>query len=487
MAEIKVLSDTLKSGNKLEKTTTLKGRNNANAENAAALFAAMLSGPMYMNSNADSKGQISSIVGQESGMNQNAGNPVQGVQKSSGQGTMLGYGNLLLSLVTQPMLQSHLSVGKEANFEGVMSQRNDAAQSGMTTLTPQGDNPVMTELDKYRQVIADLLNSLSGEITNTSLKVTSSSSESINTQGFSHDMAKILQGWMTSEGAIGGPNTSSQVKENGEIPKGLTGESTIDFAKGNSISSEIIGEKDFSQDIRKIVQGWMTLKDDVEKNNSDKPMSDQGTNENKSPQSVKGNVIGPVVTVAKDIAVPENSQQKSTEGGPSAERDLQNPNSNLGVGVAGNILAPNVADGKTIVLPVWKQVANVFQEQVINKHQVLKELDIQLHPADLGKIQIAMRWENGQLHLQLQATEVGTSQLLQNQLSDLRHTLTSQGVNCGMLQMGQGGEQQNHSHGDQSQRTFKQSLDPNEDEDLRPVTATQSIRDDEINRVNVTA
>ena len=43
-------------------------------------------------------------------------------------------------------------------------------QSGMTAPKPQGDNPVITELDKYRQVIANLLVALSGEITNTSLK-----------------------------------------------------------------------------------------------------------------------------------------------------------------------------------------------------------------------------------------------------------------------------------------------------------------------------
>lgn len=555
MAEIKALSDTLKSGNELEKTKTVKGKNVADPESAASLFAAMLSGSMYVNSNADPKGQIVSVAGQESEGKQNFGNPVQGVQKSNGQGNMPGYGNLFLSFVTKPMLESHLSVGKEANSEVVMGQGNEnsstanlssgdpsvisgkdprlaildsvflasggvAAQSGMTMPTPtpmptpmmtptpqpQGDVPVMAELDEYRQVIADLLNSLSGEITNTSLKGTSSSSESTGTQDISHVIANILQGWTTGEipealqvesaTQTGSSSVLNSLKE-------FAGESVVPFAEGNSISSEIIGEKESSQDIRKILQSWMSLKETV-KNTMDKPLEGQEVNEAESPQRVKGNVIEPAVTAAKSTDVPLNSQQRSTEGGfqessttpknvqsqfsgPSTEGDLQNPNSNLGVGVTSNILAPNVADGKTMVLPVWKQIASVFQEQVINRRQALKELDIQLHPADLGKIQIAMRWENGQLHLQLQATEAGTAQLLQNQLLDLRHTLTSQGVNCGMMQMGQGGEQQNHSRGDESQRTFKQSSDLNEDEDLSPVTTNLSIRDDEINRVNVTA
>jgi flagellar hook-length control protein FliK len=168
-------------------------------------------------------------------------------------------------------------------------------------------------------------------------------------------------------------------------------------------------------------------------------------------------------------------------------KDVQSPNSSAGIGIASNLVAANVAGGKTIAIPVYEQISAVFREQTMNKSQDLKQLDIQLHPADLGKIQIGMRWENGQVHLVVQASEAATGQLLQNQLSELRQNLMNQGVNCGSLQMGQGGERQQQSQGDESRRAFNQNTHSNENEDIITFINPLSLEQDGSNRINVTA
>ena len=616
MSAIHVLSDIPKGGSKLEKTSTPKGKNPSDSpEDAAAVFAAMFSGVMNLN---DSKGQ-NSKAGQESEEQQSAGNPVPSEQTLNGQINVLEYGNFMLANLFQPMLQSDLPAGKEANSGNDVSQGTGvkvttnapstnapiasgnnlglamldldslvsdevSASTGMTTQKPQGNNPAITELDKYRLVIANLLVELNGEITDPSLKGNRLSLEGAGTMDLRQEMAKIVQGWMTAtdvdaEGGsvLGGNITDGQVQAKGE------GEETKTLQEGKAISSnslESSGPKVTRQDIAKIVESWMTAMDEVVKDgqpsngqkgikllldivragidsanpalqakaamllavlNPSHPFHKQGTEESKEPQGisemieVEGSVLVSeakgssksyikslnktnldlVATQVKDTVSLSNVQQKpdgpvlgetktskksqgifreeiqkgnSTQATEvSGVKDVQNQNSSTGIGAASNIIATNVADGETAAVPVWEQISTVLREQVKKNSQDLKQLDIQLHPADLGKIQINLRWENGQVHLQVQASEAATGQILQNQLTDLRQTLTSQGINCGMLQMGQGGERQHNPHGDESQRTFKQSSDRDKDEDLIPVMNQLALGQDEINRINVTA
>jgi len=163
-------------------------------------------------------------------------------------------------------------------------------------------------------------------------------------------------------------------------------------------------------------------------------------------------------------------------------------NLGLGIGLDGKIVTGNVADGKTVAIPVWEQISNVFREKISSRNQELKELDIQLHPADLGRIRIGLRWENGQVHLQVHASEAATGQIIQNQLSELRNTLTNQGVNCGELQMGQQGrdQQQNQNHqGDQFSTNHSYT---NQIEDEEQFSVVNSPSHGELNsRINVTA
>ncbi|HEY8910316.1 MAG TPA: flagellar hook-length control protein FliK [Desulfosporosinus sp.] len=517
MAGINVLSDTLKAGSKLVKTPASKGKDAPDSpENAATAFATMLSGSI--NRNVDPKGQ-SSKASQDSDEKQSAEDPVQNTQIPNELGSMLGYGHFALSNFFQPMLQSNLPAGKEANsgndvgqgtvglaLLNLVSLASDevSAQSGMTTLKPQGDNPGITELDKYRQVIANLLVALSGEITDNSPMGIPSGPESSGTKGLSQDMTKIIQGWMTvtddviKDGqAMSGQKGIQSLLEglsnalNNRNPElnakvstllasiytklnlggeGVGGDSIDPLAKG---SSEPVLKQTKVTDLNPLST---QVKDTVPLTNVQQKLEGIGPQENKTLRIIEG-------TFKEEV-------QKGTST-PSSElsgvKDVQSPNPGAGIGLASNILATNVADGKTVSIPVLEQIATVFREQVTNRHQELKDLDIQLHPADLGKIQINLRWENGQVHLQVQASEAATGQLLQKQLSELRQTLSNQGVNCGMLEMGQGRERQQNSNGNKSQMTFNQNILPNEDEDPIQVTNSLSIGRDNINQINVTA
>jgi len=483
MSGIHVLSEIPKGGNKLERTSTPKGKDVSDSpENVAAVFAAMFSG--LMNSNVDPKGQ-NSKAGEESEEKQSPGNNVLSVQDPNGQASVIGYGNFVLANLFQPMLQSDLPAGKEANSGNHVTQGNGnlatanegllnlislvsdevSAQSGMTTPKQQGNNPIIPELDKYRQVIANLLVALSGEITDTS---------SARARDPRQEMTKIVQGWLsvTDEATKDAPFFSGQ-KGIERLIEGLTNgrgfanpelneKFSALLAALNPLQSQEIKEAKTSQGVNGTL-GHIQQKLEV-----------MGSQESKTPKLFQG-----IFT--------EEAQKVGTQATEvSVAKDITNISA-TGIGVASNLVAVNVADGKTIAIPVWQQISTVLLEQVMNKHQALKELEIQLHPADLGKIQIGMRWENGQVHLVVQASEAATGQLLQNQLSDLRQNLTNQGVNCGMLQMGQGGERQQNRRGNESHKTFNQNADPNEDEALISVTSPLSLGQDGINRLNVTA
>ncbi|HWQ43409.1 MAG TPA: flagellar hook-length control protein FliK [Desulfosporosinus sp.] len=551
MAGINVLSDTLKVSGKLEKTLISKGKDVAdNPENAAAEFAAMLSGSM--NQNVDPKGQ-NSTAGQDSKEKQSAEDPVPSAQNPNGLGSMLGYGNFVLPFFLQPMLQSELPAGKEANsgndvgqgtgglaILNLLSLASDevSVSTGMTAQTAQGDNPGITELDKYRQVIANLLEVLSGEITDNSPKGSSLGSASPGTKDLSQEVAKILQGWMLSTDDV--PKESKASSAQKGVQPLLDGLS----ASYPSISGSMISKVQPLLD--GLTAGMGTGNPELSAKASTLlaalyPILGQGVKESTMPQGVnetlqaegdiepiakgrletlvgllagKGKDLEPAVTTVKDTAFLTHTQQKSADLGlqkintldvrgivneeihkgdstqsveSSRVKDVQNPNSNVGIGIASNLVAENVAGGKTIAIPVYEQIAAVFRESAMNKSQDLKQLDIQLHPENLGKIQIGMRWENGQVHLVVHASEAATGQLLQHQLSELRQSLTNQGVNCGSMQMGQGGERQQNPHGDESQKVFNQNTHSNENEDIIPVINPLSLEQDGRNRINVTA
>ena len=470
--------------------------------------------------NTSLKGKNASIKGQASEEKQSAGNnPVQSVQNPNGQGNMLGYANLALSNFFQPMLQSDLPAGKEANPGNDVSQGTvglataktsltsmpvvasnnlelallnlvslgsdeGSAQSGMTTPKPHGDNPAITELDKYRLVIGDLLEKLSGEIIDNSPKGTLFGSVSAGTKDLSQEMAKIVQGWMTVTDDVGKGGQAS-IAQKGVQP-------VLDvLTTGISSDNPAVNAK---------VATLLSALNSLLSQGAEDPKASPVMNASSEPflKQLKGTDLNSAATLVKDTALLSNVQQEPEgmipQKGDSTQptelsggKDVLNQNSSAGIGIVSNLVVTNVADGKTVAVPVWEQISTVIREQFMNRFQDLKQLDIQLHPADLGKIQIDLHWENGQVHLQVQASQATTGQLLQNHLSDLRQALSNHGVNCGTLQMGQGGQQQQNSHGDKSRRTFNQNTHLNEDEDLISVTPPLFLEQDGINRINVMA
>src|SRR5665648_579090 len=544
MTGISVLSNTPKGGHKLEKTATPKGQDLSDSPaNAAAGFAAMLSGSM--NSNVASKGQNSKDDQGSEEIDSDVA-PMPSEPNPNLQGSMLGYSNFALSNLFQSILQSDLPAGKEANSGNEVNQgveglatgslsltiapivsgnkfelamlnssslvsQGGSASTGMTAQEPQGVNPGTPELDKYRQVIGDLLVALSGEIKDPSLKGSRLNLEGFGTTELRQEMVKLVQGWRTA---------TDDVVEEGQAASGQKKmQPLLDvlMAKTSNINSNPELKAKAATLLTALnpflEQEGETLKDGQAASGQKKmqPLLDvlmaRTSNINSNPE-LKAKAATLLAALnpflkqeAETLKVPQgiNDVKKSLKGNDlgqvatpaeaelSGNKEIKSQPSSVSVGVISNLVVANVAEGKTNALPVWEQISNVLREQVANKQLTVKELEIKLHPADLGKIQIGMRWENGQLHLVVQATEAATGQLLQNQLSNLRQNLTDQGVNCGMLQMGQGGERQQNPQGDASQRTFTQSSEPNEDENVFPVTNPLSLGQGESNRVNVMA
>ena len=620
MAGVHVLLNSLMGGDKLEKTSTPRGEDVVDgSENAAEVFAVVLSGCMKLN--VDSKGQKSSLADQDSEEKQSNANPVQIDQTTNGMGSMLGYGNFFLPFLTQMMLQGDLPVAKEVNSGESMSQgiKNSSlanavflhnmsglagknlattvlnpvsldsnkglASTGMTTLDPQGNNLGITELDKYREVISNLLVALSGEITDSTSEGNHFGVGSMGTKELRQELEKNVRDWMTmtddvikndhssdgqnalqrvleglAKGSRNGGNPEldtkavnllaalysilregdGSAKASAKVPQAVN-EELINQLKVMGIGLEskdgqnqplstgagvvtnvvpltlangkIIFEQISAVVREQVMNKQQALKElDIQLHSEDlgKMILREGDGSAKVsakiPQAVNEELINQlkvmgiglesIATGPKETVLPTNVQQKSEGLGPqdkanplksielSATKDGQNQPLSTGAGVVTNVVPLTLADGKII----FEHISTVVREQVMNKQQAIKELDIQLHPEDLGKIRIFLRWENGQVHIQVNATEAATGQLLQNQLSELRQNLMSQGVNCGSLQMGQGGERQQQPQGDEAQRMFHQwNTLPSEDEELIPIINAHYLGQGGINRVNITA
>jgi flagellar hook-length control protein FliK len=141
-------------------------------------------------------------------------------------------------------------------------------------------------------------------------------------------------------------------------------------------------------------------------------------------------------------------------------------------------------------LPIWAQVARNIHEKAYQARPHLRELDIQLHPAELGQIRLSLTWEDGQVHLRVTASELGTGQMLQSNLSELRDNLTQLGIQCGMLEMGLGDQQKNSR--EQGQETSPQARGNREESQetqggLDTLNGTMQEPSEGINRINVTA
>ncbi|ACL22135.1 flagellar hook-length control protein [Desulfitobacterium hafniense DCB-2] len=142
--------------------------------------------------------------------------------------------------------------------------------------------------------------------------------------------------------------------------------------------------------------------------------------------------------------------------------------------------------------PIWTQVArDIFDKAYLARPQ-LRELTIQLHPAHLGAINIAMNWDEGQVHLRIVASDGGTGQLLQQNLSELRDSLTQLGIQCGQMEMGLG-EQKEGAQEHQGREGSGHSQESGDDvlESLNSEELERILSNDEVipgaSRINIKA
>ena len=120
------------------------------------------------------------------------------------------------------------------------------------------------------------------------------------------------------------------------------------------------------------------------------------------------------------------------------------------------ILQPQMTTPTTPAAPpqsaIWVQVLQALtqipQQMAPNE---IRELKLQLHPAELGKLDLAIKMVNGQLHVVIRASEAATGHFLQNQMQDLKQSLSDAGIDCANLQMTFG-------EGDRGSRSFEEAL-----------------------------
>ncbi len=67
------------------------------------------------------------------------------------------------------------------------------------------------------------------------------------------------------------------------------------------------------------------------------------------------------------------------------------------------------------------------------------EIDMELHPAELGRVQLKVTLEDGVVSIRIQADDPGSRRLLAQQLGQLREALEGAGVRAGSLDVGAGG------------------------------------------------
>lgn len=185
--------------------------------------------------------------------------------------------------------------------------------------------------------------------------------------------------------------------------------------------------------------------------------------------------------------------EKGSEGSNSIPSSFNITSSNLN-----SVSDVGISKSVTQNLPVWLQVAQELQAKVLHQFPTVRELNIQLHPAELGQISISLSLDNGQVNLHMMASEAATGQILQNNFRELRDTLMQSGVQCGMMQMDFTNSNQNFNQGQnqtfnlQTKNQTKEESDHtiNRDE-IRLDVFSKPIRDQEISqnntRINVMA
>ena len=131
--------------------------------------------------------------------------------------------------------------------------------------------------------------------------------------------------------------------------------------------------------------------------------------------------------------------------------DHAQPLAERGADVAGT--AGEVVSSAQIVitmLPTAEIVLSVV-EPLRDQPDGSYRITVDLHPADLGRVQVEVRLERGEVNLHLQADHASTSALLRDALHDLRDGLQSAGLRTGGVVVSNG-DAARHGSADAAER-----------------------------------
>jgi flagellar hook-length control protein FliK len=335
---------------------------------------------------------------------------------------------------------------REATLLNLMDKLGDAHR----TEKPEqslGRNSLQSELDLYKVVISELLKDMSGEIQE-GIRVTP---EALNTVQQKLEVA--LQRMDTSI------PVNFFLPKQGRVQDLGSDESLVDQLKSRQPSGgHVKGNREFSPFIyqRELVN--LTL--------LQQPISD-------------------------NLQESKDSSQLSIE-----EKDVQNlVTENTGIlnqtkdSVHNSVRFENKTD-----LPIWAQVARDIHEKAFKTRPHIKDLEIQLHPAELGQIRLSLTWEDGRVHMKMSASEHGTGQILQSNLTELRDNLSQLGIQCGMIEMGLGDQQKNSRQHKEQEAQPQFQNNPEDSRGIQNITELESLSGSDLiqsqeasNRINVTA
>lgn len=370
----------------------------------------------------------------------------------------------------ESLFQNYFPAGKEANSGGIVSQGKgifdriaktglidqdplaaalNLQQTGVTLPEFTGDsNPAAVELVKYKIIISKLLKELSGEIQALNSDSPGKSAAGFNSANLkAHNLLKIAE-------VIAGRAQILPLDNTRDLFREVIDQNPNDRGK---VTDPVVLEPVVVQ------QGFN------ESNPKDKG-SFRGT-ENREIGLLQ--VDFPDGAAKNEDKVPtDNPQDKLIPGFSALQDKVENVSS---------------VPGRTTA-PLWEQIAASIRRYATIQPGEIREFGLQLHPRELGKIYINLQWENGLVHINCQAAEALTAGILQQNLVQLRESLENNGITCGMMQMGLGGQQKHNRQNDEAKPYMKKSVPEAEEINslARAVSYSASKLSDE-HLINLTA
>ncbi|HHY26838.1 MAG TPA: flagellar hook-length control protein FliK [Desulfitobacterium dehalogenans] len=477
------------------------------ADSAAMMFAAIFGGWLnQIGQGQDSGNQSNEPAGKDANSGRHALLGLDGLQGLmgilQGNGGFQGEGEQgadseqLKILLTQ--LDALRSQTPSSNSSGILE---DVQLSGMTE-QPQGKISPQSELDLYKNVISNLLKEMSGEMrikspNQAEFNPLDQQKSEIAVQRYNSGLFIPMdeEAQATAPGAMAdssktSANSFAEVNQ-GTLLAALLGkskpgdpgrgsdESQVRHRAGNGLegagkSSEILSSNQENSGNN------MLLKQEAAKSIG----STHGVPED---NPAAGGLAPSKGTDAKGVLDNEHLIE-ANKGNKSALQDVAAGNLTHQVKDISQVQG-KIADKSD--QPIWTQVArDIFDKAYLARPQ-LRELTIQLHPAHLGAINISMSWDEGQVHLRMVASDGGTGQILQQNLSELRDNLTQLGIQCGQMEMGLGEQKEGAQEHQGRNSSARQESGDEALETLNSEELERILSNDEVipgaNRINIKA